>query len=452
MACALVTLITTPASAATSGSRLWVHRDNGGGAAAGSAIVSSPDGADVFVAGEITSSDGQDFLTEADSASTGRQLWVRRYAGPSGGNDAANAIAVSPNGSAVFVTGLSAGANGALDVLTIAYAADTGDRLWSQRYRAPGTNGSQAVALSVSPDGSELFATGSVTRRGRYPDYLTIAYDVPTGSVRWLRRYQGTGHGDDDATAIVAGPGGRTVFVTGESQGPVNFDFATVAYATSGGRTRWVRRYDDPGHAYDDATAIGVDPHGSTVFVTGNGGAATARAGIETIGYRTADGATVWRSRYHGPFGAEGRALAVSPDGHQVFIAGIEGPSQTKPCVGDESGCWNATTLAYDATSGSRMWVRRFDDGSDDVLSALAVAPDGSKVFATGTSYPSSYLTLAFESATGTRSWSAMYPRVGGTLGIASAVAADPDGSRVFVTGQSTLTGPEDATTVAYVP
>jgi hypothetical protein len=98
------------------------------------------------------------------------------------------------------------------------------------------------------------------------------------------------------------------------------------------------------------------------------------------------------------------------------------------------------------------MWVRRFDDGSDDVLSALAVAPDGSKVFATGTSYPSSYLTLAFESATGTRSWSAMYPRVGGTLGIASAVAADPDGSRVFVTGQSTLTGPEDATTVAYVP
>jgi len=166
MACALVTLITTPASAATSGSRLWVHRDNGGGAAAGSAIVSSPDGADVFVAGEITSSDGQDFLTEADSASTGRQLWVRRYVGPSGGNDAANAIAVSPNGSAVFVTGLSAGANGALDVLTIAYAADTGDRLWSQRYRAPGTNGSQAVALSVSPDGSELFATGSVTRRG----------------------------------------------------------------------------------------------------------------------------------------------------------------------------------------------------------------------------------------------------------------------------------------------
>ncbi len=309
MACALVTLITTPASAATSGSRLWVHRDNGGGAAVGSAIVSSPDGADVFVAGEITSSDGQDFLTEADSASTGRQLWVRRYAGPSGGNDAANAIAVSPNGSAVFVTGLSAGANGALDVLTIAYAADTGDRLWSQRYRAPGTNGSQAVALSVSPDGSELFATGSVTRRGRYPDYLTIAYDVPTGSVRWLRRYQGTGHGDDDATAIVAGPGGRTVFVTGESQGPVNFDFATVAYGTSGGHTRWVRRYDDPGHAYDDATAIGVDPHGSTVFVTGNGGAATARAGIETIGYRTVDGATVWRSRYHGPFGAEGALL-----------------------------------------------------------------------------------------------------------------------------------------------
>src|SRR5207244_13065331 len=46
-----------------------------------------------------------DFLTVAYDASTGRVLWQRIYDGPDHLRDEATAIAVSPDGSKVFVTG-----------------------------------------------------------------------------------------------------------------------------------------------------------------------------------------------------------------------------------------------------------------------------------------------------------------------------------------------------------
>src|SRR5438045_9561211 len=76
--------------------------------------------------------------------------------------DAAVAVAVSPGSSVnktVFVTG-SSGCLGLEDYATVAYNATTGVELWTRRYDGPTHDPDEAFALAVSPDGKKIFVTG----------------------------------------------------------------------------------------------------------------------------------------------------------------------------------------------------------------------------------------------------------------------------------------------------
>jgi hypothetical protein len=78
----------------------------------------------VFVTGSSTDSAGFfDYETLAYNASTGARLWAKRYNGPANGDDLASALAASPDGTKVFVTGRSTGSAGFFDYETLAYAA-----------------------------------------------------------------------------------------------------------------------------------------------------------------------------------------------------------------------------------------------------------------------------------------------------------------------------------------
>ena len=439
-------------AALSPGDRLWVQRYSGAGKNpdAPRAVGVSPDGSKVFVTGQSNTSASSDYATIAYDATTGTQLWAKRYNGPANFFDGANALGVSPDGSKVFVTGQSDGSGG-FDYATIAYDAATGTQLWVKRYDGPENLGNVANALGVSPDGSRVFVTGESVGSGSEFDYATVAYDAATGTQQWVTRYNGSANNVDVANALGVSADGSRVFVTGESIGSGgDFDYASVAYDAATGTQRWVRRFNGAANQGDIAHALGVSPDGSRVFVTGESIGSGNASDYLTIAYNAATGQRSWMKRKNGPANGEdvANALGVSPDGSRVFVTGFS--------HGSGSGR-DYATVAYGAATGTQRWIRRYNGrpNDNDSAEALRVSLDGSRVFVTGFSFSFvsnlDYLTVAYKAATGQRSW--VKRENGPAFGDdqASALDVSPDGSRLFVTGRSDgLTGPKDYETVAY--
>lgn len=397
-------------------------------------VAVSPDGAVVFVTGRSDGVSGSynDYATIAYDAATGAQRWVARYNGPGSFTDIANALAVSPDGSTVFVTGFSGGSDGSEDFATIAYDTATGTQQWLSRYNGPAAGDDVAYALRVSPDGSVVFVAGASDSANNADDYTTIAYDSHTGGQRWFARYKGSGHSYDAVNAMGISPDGATVFVTGNSIGAsTSNDVATIAYDAATGSQRWVVRYDGPSSGADSATALGVDPDGAAVYVTGKSVGVGSAEDYATIAYDATTGNQLWVARYNGPGNAydSAEALGVSPDGSLVFVTG-----QSSDTFLDFA------TLAYDTATGTQQWLDRFDyaNGLDRAWD-LAVSPDGSSVFVTGEGAGSNLATVAYRSTTGGRRW--VSSSGGAQSDGAKAVAVSPDGATVFVAGDVEVHG-----------
>ncbi|HEX9237099.1 MAG TPA: PQQ-binding-like beta-propeller repeat protein, partial [Actinomycetota bacterium] len=178
-----------------------------------------------------SSTTGRDYATVAYNAATGATNWTRRYTGYANGNDLPYAVRVSPDGTRVFVTGSAAGPPSTnYDYATLAYDASSGTILWTTRYNGPGAD--TAYSLAVSPDGTRVFVTGQSLEYPTGDDYLTIAYDALTGVALGGARYNGPGNGTDDAFSVAVSPDGTRLFVTGQSAGSgTGFDYATIAYS-----------------------------------------------------------------------------------------------------------------------------------------------------------------------------------------------------------------------------
>jgi DNA-binding beta-propeller fold protein YncE len=100
------------------------------------------------------------------------------------GGPGGTAIAVSPDGSTDFVTGIASGYDGGARNSvgeTVAYNASTGATVW----KATLTSGSRAAdalySIAVSPDGSAVFVAGYAGQR-EATHQVIIAYNPATGA------------------------------------------------------------------------------------------------------------------------------------------------------------------------------------------------------------------------------------------------------------------------------
>lgn len=423
----------------------------------GQAIAVSHDGQRVFVTGLSQGLGPSYYTTQSYDASTGRVLWSNSYNG-SECTDAPVAVVISPDDQTVFVTG-SSGCLGLEDYATVAYNAMTGMELWVSRYDGPTHDPDEPFALAVSPDGTTVFVTGrSFGPIGEGRDFATVAYSAIDGHELWVSRYDGPAHGEeesnDEAYSIAVSSNGKTLFVTGSSGGiRSDSDYATIAYDAAGGTELWVQRYNGPGNTFDFPQALVLSPDGSRVFVTGYSYGTTSFSDYATIAYDASTGAPIWLRRFDDPINGFdfAYALAVSPDGTKLFVTGS--------CDEADTGT-DFVTLAYDAPTGRRLWLQRYNGpgNNSDSPSAIAVSPSGKEVFVTGLSsgvassdFPFDYATIAYNISDGHNLWLGRYNGPANKSDVPADLAVSPDGRKVFVTGSSDgINSGSDYLTIAY--
>src|SRR6266568_2533368 len=112
------------------------------------------------------------------------------------------AVLASPDGSTAYVTGLSGTDTGLAHIVTVAYNAATGTRRWVARYHGLGVSGPTSVA--ISPDGSRLFVAGFTTPPGSAlpTRFAVVAYNASTGAMLWAQHPFSNG----TATSVTVSP------------------------------------------------------------------------------------------------------------------------------------------------------------------------------------------------------------------------------------------------------
>jgi outer membrane protein assembly factor BamB len=141
--------------------------------------------------------------------------------------------------------------------------------------------------------------------------------------------------------------------------------------------------------------------------------------------------ARLWVASFHGPANvAQAQAIASSPDGSTVFVAGMLGAVAPPPTT------LNSVLIAYRAANGARLWAVR----SAVAPQAIAVSPDSSRVFVAADSWDGNndIITVAFDAATGRIVWSKRYSGTGDGIDSPTAIAVGPDG-RIYVAGDSCI-------------
>jgi len=256
-----------------SGQVLWMARydgpANGDDEANGIAIDAA---GDIYVTGGSTGTgSGLDYFTIKYDPITGNEKWTQRYNGPGWHyfDDAGQDVAVDSAGD-IIITGYSEGFGGPPyrhhDCVTIKYGPD-GDQIWENRY-GESRNADEGYKIAFDPDGNIYI--GGRTVPYNY-DYLIIKLDSASGVLQWKNSFDlGSydyfyGLAVDASGAYLAG-GSMTCEVN--CPAPYMHDFVTMKFDIITGTLIWIDRYPNPGNGNQRARAITLDSE-SNVIVTG---------------------------------------------------------------------------------------------------------------------------------------------------------------------------------------
>ena len=166
----------------TNGNQLWVARYDGAANNDMAYAIAVDISGNVYVTGESCGSGTSYDYATVKYDTNGSPLWIARYNGPVNGFDSAYAMALDPEGN-VYVTGESYGSDTKYDCATLKYDS-SGNELWVTRYDGP-TSGSDC-ALAMALDAlSNVYVTGYRDGYG-YSGYITVKYSQHASPVDLL--------------------------------------------------------------------------------------------------------------------------------------------------------------------------------------------------------------------------------------------------------------------------
>jgi 6-phosphogluconolactonase (cycloisomerase 2 family) len=298
--------------------------------AAPSDVVLSPDGLHAYVASEALDT----IVAYSRDVATGRLTRIAHYTAQSAGFsgallDGPSDLVVSGDGAQVYVASRNSGAIAVL-------ARNAGDGTLSYVQSRSGAALQGASALHLTADGAHLYVAG-----GSANSIVSFTRAVGTGDLTQLEVESNNVNDPDDTgetvtsldrpSGITASTDGAQLYVASRFGNAVLVFHRNNAVGSGFGRLSFasVLRNGLGGvQGLGGAFALALSPDNDQLYVVGESSNAIA------VLDRAANGALTWRAQIRkndpGAHGLGGpQAVAVSPDGTQVYVAGFADDSLT---------------------------------------------------------------------------------------------------------------------------
>ena len=293
----------------------------------------------------------------------------------------------------IIITGNKKATGGNTNVYTAKYDTD-GNLLWTKQYSYTSAQKDYGVAVTTDGNNNIYIAGTSYINSTNGYDFTVIMYDED-GNEDWVSNYNGTGSGDDIATAIAEYDG--DVFVTGISKGDTTLeDYVTIKYNSSGVQ-QWVSRYDYT-NLVEIPAAIQIYDNGN-VLITGASGCSIFNWDITTVLYNNSTGNQISSRRVTG----SGYGFNQPADMRKDYLGNIIITGK----VLNQQNNYDIKTIKMDANLDT-IWTRTYNrDSLDDVPAAMDVDVNG-KIYITGYSNKASgsdMLNLQYDT-NGNLTWS----------------------------------------------
>jgi 6-phosphogluconolactonase (cycloisomerase 2 family) len=338
-------------------------------------VALSPDGKHVYTTGDISDAVA---VFSRDSI-TGELEFVEQIRNVDigvNGLNGASFVTVSPDGKHVYATGFDDDA-----LVVLSRDQNTGELSFVEAYyNFTDANGGldAANSVAVSPDGKHVYATG-----GQSNTLVGFSRNQNTGVLSDVKKYSNFTDTNNDgglggANFVAVSPDGKHVYTTGE------VDNAVVVFSRNqnNGELNFVENYfnitdTNAAGGLGDVNSVAVSPDGTHVYTS-----AKTKSAIVVFSRNQTNGQLSFEENYFnvtdtdsdGGLGGAS-SVTVSPDGRSVYATGFDDDSLAVFSRDQNTGELSFVEAQFDNSDGVNGL-----DGANFV----AVSPDGQNVYATG--------------------------------------------------------------------